>query len=86
MHRSEIHELAVELSQSTPGSSQYLSAYKAARSQVERKFSESQRQKYKAMAKEWSNKKLPPRMQQRYVHMHSNDSRVLELTDCFALV
>ena len=68
MNRKEISKLAIKLSQSKPGSPAYLQAYKKARNQVECKLTDNQRQRYKAMAKEWSEKKLPPRMQQRYVH------------------
>ena len=79
MNRKEISKLSVKLSQSKPGSSAYLQAYKKARSRVEQKLTDNQRQRYKAMAKEWSEKKLPPRMQQRYVH--GNDFIKLQLAD-----
>lgn len=72
MHRKKIHKLAVKLSQTAPGTPGYLRSYNTARSQVEKKLTDNQRQTYKAMAKDWSEKKLPPRMQQRYVH--GNDS------------
>jgi hypothetical protein len=79
MHRKKINKLAAKISKNVPGSSDYLSSYNKARSQVEKKLTDDQRQKYKAMAKEWSEKKLPPRAQQRYVY--SNDFNRLELTD-----
>ncbi|KAN0121378.1 hypothetical protein V8E52_003274 [Russula decolorans] len=53
-----------------PGSAGYLCSYNTARRQVERKLTDNQRQMYKAMAKEWSEKKLPPRMQQRMMSKH----------------
>ncbi len=84
MHRKVISQLAVKISQHKPGSPQYLSAYRRACGKVERKLSERQRRMYRVMAKEWTEKKLPLMMQQRYVHC--NHSSRLELTDCFALV
>jgi hypothetical protein len=83
MHRKKIHKLATKLSQNAPGSLDYLKHYNKARKQVERKLTDDKRREYKAMAKEWSEKKLPPRMQQRYVH--GNDSSRLEQSDFFAL-
>jgi len=68
MHCKQINKLAVKLSQSVPRSSGFLSAYKRACSKFEWKLPESQRQKYQVMAKEWSEKELPLRMQQRYKH------------------
>jgi len=68
MHRKVISQLAVKISQHKPGLPQYLSAYRRACGKVERKLSERQRQMYRVMAKEWTEKKLPPMMQQRYVH------------------
>jgi len=68
MHCKEICNLAVELSGSPPGSQPFLHGYKRAHSQVEEKLTKRERQKYRIMAKKWSEKKLPPRMQQQYVH------------------
>jgi hypothetical protein len=79
MHRQEIDRLAVKLSKNVPGSLQYLRNYNRARSAVERKLTDNQRQKYKAMAKEWSEIQLPPNMQQRYAH--GNYSSRLRSTD-----
>jgi hypothetical protein len=84
MCRQDIHRLAVTLSRNVPGSPQYLRHYNRARSQVERNLTDDQRQKYKAMAKEWSESQLPPHMQQRYVH--GNYSNRLGSTDIFKLV
>ena len=67
MHHDEINKLAAELSKCVPRSSGFLGAYKRACSQVELKLSESQHQRYQVMAKDWSEKGLPPRMQQWYV-------------------
>jgi len=79
MCHQEIHILAVKLSKNVPGSLQYLCYYNRARSQVEKGLTNDVGQKYKAMAKEWSETQLPPNMQQRYVH--GNYSNRLELTD-----
>jgi 2-polyprenyl-6-methoxyphenol hydroxylase-like FAD-dependent oxidoreductase len=84
MNREEISELSKKLSQGKAGSSAYLQAYKKARRQVEQKLTDNQRQRYKAMAKEWTEKKLPPSMQQRYVH--GNDFIKLRLADLSTLV
>lgn len=76
MQRQKIHNLAVELSKNLPGSSDYLSNYHKARVQVEEELTDDQRQSYKVMAKDWSSKQLPPRMQQRYVHGVSQQIRI----------
>jgi len=68
MHRKQINKLVVKLLQSAPRLSGFLSAYKRACSKFERKLPESQCQKYQVMAKEWSEKELPLRMQQQYKH------------------
>lgn len=78
MCHQEIHVLAVKLSKNVPGSLPYLRFYNRARSQVEKGLTDDVRQKYKAMAKEWSEAQLPPNMQQRYVH--GNYSSRLGLT------
>jgi hypothetical protein len=83
MHRKAINQMAIRMSQDKPGSRQYLGVYKRACGKIKQKFSESQCQIYRAMAKEWTEKKLPPKLQQQYVHC--NDSSRFELTDCFIL-
>jgi len=84
MQCETIHKLAVRLSKNVPGSVEYLSQYHKAHVQVKAMLTNNQHQKYKAMAKEWSEKKLPPRMQQQYAH--GNDSSRLEFTDFSTLV
>lgn len=84
MNREEISKLSIDLSQGKAGSSAYLQAYKKARSQVEQELTDNQRQRYKAMAKEWTEKKLPPSMQHRYIN--SNDFIKLQLADFSKLV
>lgn len=84
MHRKQVHKSAVKLFQTAPGSAGYLGSYSAACHQVEGKLTDNQRQMYKAMAKEWSEKKLPLKLQQRYAH--DNDSSRLELADFSDLV
>jgi hypothetical protein len=72
MNRRKINKLALKLSQSRAGSPRYLSNYGRARAKVERQLTETQRRKYKAMAKEWGKHRLPRKAQQQYVH--GNDS------------
>ena len=81
MHSNEIHQMAVR--QNIAGSPQYLCAYKKATGEIELKLSDNQRQKYHVMAKEWSEKKPPPKIQREYVHR--NGSRRLDLADFFSL-
>jgi len=66
MHHKRINKMAIKLSNAPPGSTAYLRSYTTAHQKVEKKLTESQRQKYKAMAKDWSDKKLPPKVQYRY--------------------
>ena len=66
--RLEIHQLALKLSGDVPGSRKYIASYSVARYRIEKKLSNRQRTKYKAMANEWSDKKLPQDMQHRYVY------------------
>jgi hypothetical protein len=80
MNCVEINNLAMELSGDVAGSEPYLSNYHKARLQVEQKLSEDQRQIYRALAKEWTEKKLPEDMQKRYVH--GNGSSGLKSTYC----
>ena len=72
MKCKKITKLAAKLSQSPPGLLGFLHTYKKAHTQVRKELSQVERQKYKAIVKEWSEKRLPPRMQQRYVY--SDDS------------
>jgi len=83
MKSEKIAKLAAELSKSPPGSASFLCAYKPVCTQVNKKLSKRTWQKYKAMAKEWTEKRLPPRMQQQYVY--GNDSYRLE-ANFFVLV
>jgi hypothetical protein len=74
MHRDKIHKLAVKLSQNVPGSAAYLSSYSRARRKVEEKLTENQRQSYRVMAKDWSDKQLPPSEQQRYAYRNGSST------------
>jgi hypothetical protein len=67
-----ISELAVEMSQAKPGSGLYLAAYHKARKTLEEKLTKEERHMYKAMAKKWTENKLPRKMQQQYVHRSSS--------------
>jgi hypothetical protein len=63
MHCEELHELATKLSQTTPGLLDFLKGYHEACKQVEQKLTDTKHQEYKVMAKEWSEKRLPPLIQ-----------------------
>jgi 2-polyprenyl-6-methoxyphenol hydroxylase-like FAD-dependent oxidoreductase len=71
MKAPKIDKLAVAISNDKPGSPAYLAAYHKARKQLEKELPETERQKYRAMAKKWSENKLPREMQQRYVHKNN---------------
>jgi hypothetical protein len=73
MKRKKIDKLATKLSKNTPGSVDYLRNYNKARSKIERKLTATERQRYKAMAKEWSERRPPPQIQQRYAHGNGSD-------------
>jgi len=83
MKSEKIAKLAAKLSKSPPGSASFLHAYKPVHTQVDKKLSKRTQQKYKAMVKEWTEKRLPPRMQQQYVY--GNNSCRLE-ANFFVLV
>ena len=83
MKRKKIAKLAAEISKSLPGSTAFLRDYKAVWGQVNQELSNTKQKKYEAMAKEWTDNKLPLRMQQRYVF--GNDSLRLE-ANLFTLV
>jgi len=72
--RQKINKLSEKLSESAPGSRAFLGTWSKARHQVELTLTDPQRQEYKALAKKWSENKLPQRMQTRYVH-GNNSSR-----------
>jgi hypothetical protein len=84
MQGDRVNKLAIKLSNSAPGTNAYLGSYKKARKIVKEKLSKSLCGKYKAMAKEWSEKKLPPTIKQRY--MHGNYSSGLDWIHFFPLV
>jgi hypothetical protein len=65
MNRQKIHTLATEYSKNLPEAPHYFANYNRACREVEAELADDQRQSYKAMAKEWSEMKLPPEMQQR---------------------
>lgn len=65
MHHDELNNLAIELSENVARSPDYLSYYHKAHAQVEESLTDDQHQRYKAMAKEWTEIKPSPEMQQR---------------------
>ncbi len=72
MHREEVHDLAVKLAEEKGGL--YIGNYKRARTEFSETLTESQREKYIVMAKEWTEKGLPVDMKRRYVHDGSDSS------------
>ena len=76
----EIHQLALKLSGDVPGSRKYLASYSVACYRIEKKLSDQQRTKYKAMANKWLDKKLPQDMQHWYIY--GNDASV-QLTNFY---
>lgn len=68
MHREEVHDLATTLAEKSGGSQLYIANYKRARAEFSGRLTETQREQYTAMAKEWTEKGLPMDMKQRYVH------------------
>ena len=81
-YRKQIYALALEISENSPKPLHFLSSYNMAFKRVEAGLTDEQRQKLKVMATEWSQTKLPSKVQRKYVH-GINSSR-LELTDLFA--
>ena len=79
--RLKIHQLALKLSHDVPGSRKYLASYSVAHYRIEKKLSDRQRTKYKVMANEWSDKKLPQDMQHWYVY--GNDDASAQLTNFY---
>jgi hypothetical protein len=83
MQGDQINDLAVKRLKSAPGTTAYLKEYKKARHDVGEELSETLQTKYKGMAQEWSERELPSRIKQRYVH--GNDSSSFYLIDFFTL-
>ena len=75
LHREEIHVMALSMSNSKAGSTDYLKSYRKALKIVEESFSEATKLKYRAQAKKWTEDKPPPRQQQKYVHSHNFGKR-----------
>jgi hypothetical protein len=63
--------MAVEMSGSAPGSPRYLGFYQKAMKLVDEGLDEETRVKYRAEAKKWAEKTVPPQEQQRYGHTKS---------------
>jgi len=61
--RQKINKLSEKLSESAPGSRPFLGAWIKVRHRVELTLTDSQRQEYIALAKKWSENKLPRKMQ-----------------------
>jgi hypothetical protein len=75
--------MAAEMSESKAGSARYLGCYKKAVKVINEGLDENTRERYRAEAKTWTEQKLPPRQQQRYVH--ANHSLWMKLTESHQL-
>ena len=63
MNRGKIDDLAKSFQKTR--NQHYLANYHIAFNQVEEALTDKQREEYNAMAKEWTDRGLPPGMQQR---------------------
>jgi hypothetical protein len=66
MECERINELAATLTTDLPGSKGYLNKFSKACKQIKKNLTDDQRQIYMALAKEWTEKRLPLETQQRY--------------------
>jgi hypothetical protein len=67
LHKKELHTMALSLSGATAGSKTYLGCYQHALKDVIRSLSDEDKLRYRARARNWSEHKLPPSQQSRYV-------------------
>jgi hypothetical protein len=65
VHREEIHSMALSLSDSKAGSTDYLKCYRKALKIVEDGMSEEMKATFRVQAKKWTDDKPPPRQQRR---------------------
>jgi hypothetical protein len=79
-HREEIHNMALSLSDSKAGSTEYLKCYRKALKTFEDGISDETKANYRAQAKKWTEEKPTPRQQLRYAHSHHSSSRRQEGT------
>ncbi|KAH9027300.1 hypothetical protein EDB84DRAFT_1563480 [Lactarius hengduanensis] len=70
-HREELDKMAVEMSGSAPGSPHYLGFYQKAIKLIDEGLDEETRVKYRAEAKKWAEKTVPPQEQQRMFGKHA---------------
>src|ERR1700761_1141908 len=66
-HRTELHTMALSLSNSTAGSPKFLKCYQHALKHLIRSLSDETKLKYQVRARNWSEHKLPPSQQSKYV-------------------
>jgi hypothetical protein len=69
-HCEELHVMALSLSDSKAGSTDYLKCYRKALKIVVEGFTDETKAKYHVLAKRWTEDKPPPRQQRWYVHSH----------------
>jgi hypothetical protein len=65
VHREEIHNMALLLSDSKAGSTDYLKCYQKALKMVEDRMSKEMKAMYRVQAKKWTDDKPPPQQQHR---------------------
>lgn len=70
IYREELHIMALSLSNSKAGSSEYLKYYPIALKTIEGGLNEGTKAKFRALAKKWTEDKPPPQQQWRYVPTH----------------
>jgi hypothetical protein len=69
-HCEELHIMALSLSDSKAGSTDYLKCYRKALKIVVEGFTDETKAKYHTLAKRWTEDKPPPWQQWRYVCSH----------------
>jgi hypothetical protein len=70
VHRGELHNMALSMSDSKAGSPDYLQCYQKALKTILDGLSDDDKSKYRAQAKKLTEETLLPRQQIRYVHAH----------------
>lgn len=63
--KAEVEETCKEMTDSSPGTKEYITGYQTALKQVVDELSAEDRQRYDAMAEEWTNRSPPAEVQRR---------------------
>jgi divalent metal cation (Fe/Co/Zn/Cd) transporter len=67
VHGKEVDEMTAQLSGAKVGLVAYIACYSKVLQIIEEGLDEETQEKYQAEAKQWSEQKPPPQIQQRYV-------------------